>query len=298
MYYTGFADEASAELDHQIKATQELGWQYIETRTLFGKNLGTITDEEFDQVCAALENSGVKFNCYGSGIANWSCAPRSDEDFEASMQELRTAIPRMKKLGTDMVRGMSFKVAPDEQPDSPEIAQIIFAKLNKLVKECEENGILYLHENCMNYGGMSYEHTLKMLDNVKSDNFKLVYDTGNPVFTHDRRGAEPYAMQSSWTFYSNVKDFIHYVHIKDGVFNNKTEKAIFTFPGEGDGDVKAIVKDLLKNGYDGGFSMEPHMGAVFHEGDESSTPEERKYKIYIEYGNRFMKLVDEAKAEL
>ena len=27
----------------------------------------------------------------------------------------------------------------------------------------------------------------------------------------------------------------------------------FTWPGEGEGDVRAIVKDLLDSGYDGGF---------------------------------------------
>ena len=32
MFLTGIADEAGAPLDTQIKATKELGWQYIEAR--------------------------------------------------------------------------------------------------------------------------------------------------------------------------------------------------------------------------------------------------------------------------
>ena len=55
MYFTGFADEASADLDRQIEATKALGWENIETRALLGKNLGTISDEEFELVQRKLE---------------------------------------------------------------------------------------------------------------------------------------------------------------------------------------------------------------------------------------------------
>ena len=129
MFLTGFADEAADSLALQIKATRELGWKFIETRYIDKKNLGNMSDAEFDDVCRQLDESGVKFNCYGSGIANWSCHPRKEEDFEKSMTELTNALPRMKKLGITMLRGMSFLVPTDEQPDSPELEQIIFAKV-------------------------------------------------------------------------------------------------------------------------------------------------------------------------
>ena len=40
MFLTGFADEASPDLAIQIKATRELGWKYIETRNINGKEIG------------------------------------------------------------------------------------------------------------------------------------------------------------------------------------------------------------------------------------------------------------------
>ncbi|WP_187144099.1 hypothetical protein [Victivallis vadensis] len=58
-----------------------------------------------------------------------------------------------------------------------------------------------------------------------------------------------------------------------------------------------IVTDLLKNGYDGGFSMEPHMKLVFHEENAAQNAVERMDN-YIEYGKRFMKLVEDARASL
>ena len=60
MFLTGFADEAGKDFATQIKATKELGWKYIEARGINGKNLATLTDEEFDKVCEQLDEAGVK----------------------------------------------------------------------------------------------------------------------------------------------------------------------------------------------------------------------------------------------
>jgi sugar phosphate isomerase/epimerase len=300
VYYTGFADEAGDSIDVQIKATQALGWANIESRSVDRVNLTDVSDERFDQVCEKLEGAGVRINCFGSGIANWSRDPRSEEDFEYSIEALRRAIPRMHRLGTTMIRGMSFAVVQDEDPDSPELEEIIFGKVRHLVRMCEEASVLYLHENCMNYGGMSHEHTLRLLDNIRSPSFKLIFDTGNPVFTYRRLGPKPYRKQSSWEFYTNVREWIHYVHIKDGRYIRESDgifpEVEYTFPGEGDGDVERVVRDLLGSGYDGGFSIEPHLTVVYHEGSAQSADEVR-YNNYVEYGRRFMRLVETATGE-
>ncbi len=295
MFLTGFADEAGADFDVQLQATHELGWHFIESRSIGSKNLASISDAEFDQICEKLDASGIKINCFGSAVANWSRHPRKQEDFEASREELVRAIPRMQKLGIGMIRGMSFLMAEDETPDSPELEAIIFRKMNELVKLCEDAGIIYGHENCMNYGGLSYLHTLKLLDHVKSPALKLIFDTGNPVFNYRRIGTAPYPLQSSWEFYKNVREFIAYVHIKDGTAipspDGKRPACDFCYAGDGCGDVRAIVTDLRKTGYDGGFSMEPHLAVVFHESKPNQTPESIRYANYVEYGRRFEKLL-------
>ena len=301
MYLTGFADEAGADFSKQIAATVELGWKYIESRNINGKTLATLSEEEFETVCGQLADSGIAINCYGSAVANWSKAPRSDEDFESSKSELLAAIPRMHKLGIKMIRGMSFAYAKGEKPDSPELEEIIFKKVQELVDICEDAGIIYAHENCMNYGGLSHLHTLKLLERIRNKNFTLVYDTGNPVLNYRVIGEPPYALQSSWEFYYNVREFISYVHIKDGTAVPNEEgtrpKCDFCYAGDGSGDVRAIVLDLLKRGYDGGFSIEPHVASVFHEAEPERDKDELRYTSYVEYGRRFEKLLNECKAQ-
>jgi sugar phosphate isomerase/epimerase len=195
----------------------------------------------------------------------------------------------MRRLGTKLVRIMSFAVLPDRGPDD-QMEQERFRRVRELVKVFADAGLTAVHENCMNYGGMGWQYTLKLVENVPG--LKLVFDTGNPVGSDDRAKKPPCPKQSAWEFYSHVKKHVVYVHIKDGIWDPKEAKARYTFPGEGQGDVKRIVKDLMDNGYDGGFSMEPHLAVVFHDSSVTS-PEAVKYANYVEYGRRFMKLLEE-----
>ncbi len=301
MYFTGFADEAGDSIETQIKATLELGWNHIESRSINNINTTDIGENEFDYVCEKLDENKVRINCFGSAIANWSKDPRDESGFQENLESLSRAITRMQRLGTKYLRGMSFKIVKDVEPDSPDIERSIFEKLSLLVKICEDAGIIYLHENCMNYGGLSHAHTLRLLDKIHSSNFKLVFDTGNPVGTDNHLDKPPYKKQSSWEFYSNVREFIEYVHIKDCIFIKETDQIFpelyFTFPGEGHGDVRKIVYDLLKTGYDGGFSIEPHLSVVHHEQSEKPVDLIR-YQNYVDYGMKFMNLFQEESARM
>lgn len=301
VYYAGVADEAGSGLDRQIQATKELGWKHIELRNVDGVNVHDLSDQEFEQVVDKIAVSGLQVSCFGSTVANWSRDPQSDEDYRKSVAELKRAIPRMQKLGTRMIRGMSFTRYRDVTRYTAELEARIFEKVTTLARMCEEAGILYMHENCANYGGMSSEHTLRLIENVKSSSFRLLFDTGNPGNSIDHRRGYGTTMQDAFQFYSDVKEFIGYVHIKDGRIIAIQDREIFnksdwTWPGEGDGKVKDIVTDLLNNGYDGGFSIEPHMATVYHEA-ASTSPEEVKYSNFIEYGRRLMRLVEEAKLD-
>ena len=100
MFLTGFADEAGASIATQIKATRELGWKFIETRAIDSKNLASLSDAEFEDVCRQLAEAGVSFNCFGSGVANWNKHPRCEEAFEQSKTELLAAIPACTNWGS------------------------------------------------------------------------------------------------------------------------------------------------------------------------------------------------------
>ena len=286
MYMTGFADEAAASLEGQISATKTLGWTNIESRNIDKVNIHDLPEKDFDAVVGKLAEAGIKINCFGSTIANW--AKSVADPFDITKEEIKRAIPRMKRLGAKLIRIMSYKVIPDT---ADQMEEERFRRVREIVKMFSGEGLTPVHENCMNYGGMSWQHTLRLVENVPS--LKLVYDTGNPIFSDDRSKPAPHPKQSSWEFYSHVKDHIAYVHIKDGKFDTATNKAIYSYPGEGVGDVKRIIADLVKRGYDGGISIEPHMASVFHDQNAPGQSTEAAEVIYVEYGRRMMKMIEE-----
>ena len=167
------------------------------------------------------------------------------------------------------------------------------AKAGELQRMFGDAGLTLVHENCGNYGGMSWSHSLKLLEHVPG--LKLVYDTGNPVHDDDYSLPQPRPKQSSWEFYSHVKEHVAYVHVKDGVFDS-TGNTQWCFPGKGQGDVLRILTDLLASGYSGGISIEPHMHAGLP--DPALTREENCYCTYIEYGRRLENLIAKARASL
>ena len=178
MYLTGIADEASQDGNVQISTTLSMGWNAIEARCLNGKNLHDVSDTEFDEFRRALEQANVYVNAFGSAIANWGKDVR--DDFSITLVEVDRAIPRMHALQAKMVRIMSYKVVEGEDL----MVEERIRRLRIIVEKFAEHGITALHENCMNYGGMSWQHTHELLDAIPG--MKLVFDTANPVFNRDR----------------------------------------------------------------------------------------------------------------
>ena len=287
MILTGITDEAGALIDTQIKAVKELGWNTIEARSVevegFPKaNLHDIADEAFDVIEEKLKKAGVGVYCFGSTIANWG--KKIDDPFDLS--EVERAIPRMQRLGSQYVRIMSYAVREGED----QLEEERFHRLREITKRFLDAGITPVHENCMNYGGMSWQHALKLLENVPG--LKWVFDTANPVFNDDRSKPEPMPKQDPWEFWTHLKEHTVHIHVKDAIWDNSKNDADYTLPGKGDGAVRRILSDALESGYDSGISIEPHLAVVFHD-DSVKASDEEIYQSFIGYGKALMELLED-----
>jgi sugar phosphate isomerase/epimerase len=279
----GFADEAADGIKRQIEATRALGWSTIEARAVDGVNIHDLDEAAFERCAAALEASGIGVSCFGSTIANWG--RDVGEDFGAALKTVDRAVRRMKRLGARMVRVMSYAILSDASgrafADQREAER--FARLREICGRFLAAGITPVHENCLNYGGMSWEHTLRLLEEVPG--LKLVYDTGNPGLTPDFRKPFPYPNQDSWEAWSHLKPFVAHIHLKDGSRDPATGEERYFFPGEGECQVERVLADLLDSGYRGDLSIEPHMKVVFHDASVRAADRAR-FDNYVEYGRR------------
>lgn len=292
MILTGIGDEAGIRLDAQIKATQELGWKYLEMRTVevpgFPKgNFHDIPEKAFDTAVDQLGEAGLGVYCFGSAIANWS--KKISDPFKITLDEVGRCIPRMQRLGTKYVRIMSFKPADDEEKTPPEV----FRRIAEVTKMFRDAGLQPVHENCMNYGGMSWRHALELLEHCPG--LKWVFDTGNPVFNADRIKPKPWPRQDAWEFWEHIRDHVVHIHIKDATYVPAKNDCDYNYPGEGQGYVREILKDAFARGYDAGISIEPHVAVVFHDAAAAKAGDEQIYDSFVRYGRQLEKMIESIK---
>jgi sugar phosphate isomerase/epimerase len=281
MYFSGISDEAGKSIEKQIQAHDELGWEHLELRLVDEVNITSVSDAAFDAVVTKLEAAGKRVSCFGSAIANWARPITSSPQID--IDDLARAIPRMHRLNVPFIRVMSYPNDPEDPIDEPAWRDESIARMKRLARMAEDGGVTLVHENCSGWGGLSAENSNILLGEVNSPALKVVFDTGNPV-TYG---------QDTWEYYQAVYDDIVYVHIKDAVRENGEDR--YTYCGDGQGYVREVVGDLLDKGYDGGFSIEPHLAAVIHTGQQADS-DYALYRSYTEYGRRLMKIVDDVRA--
>jgi len=297
MKLTGFADEAALDLPTQIKATQELGWTHLSARGIGGTNIHDLTEDAFDTAVGQLQDANIQVAEFGSLIGNW--AKPISSDFDITLSEIERAIPRMQRLGTQIVRIMSYAQKPwgDDQQDEER-----FRRLREITQRFTDAGLTTAHENCMNWGGFSAAHTLRLIEEVPD--LKLIFDTGNPVFQKDRskelslpaEGSQGtpsvHPWQDAMEFYQAVKEHIVHIHIKDCTNPAaEGEEPAYLFPGKGQAYIKEILTDLKQSNYDGFIAIEPHVATVFHVTDGQEPDWNQCYDSYIQYGHQLETLI-------
>lgn len=295
-YLTGIGDEAGNPIEAQIAAARELGWTTLELRNVQVEGYPTanahdLPEAAFARAVEQIEAARVRVCCFGSAIANWG--KKITDPPDASLAETRRAIPRMQRLGTRLVRVMSYAVREDAED---QLEEERFRRLREITQLFLDAGLQPVHENCMNYGGMGWPFALKLLENVPG--LKWVWDTGNPLFNPDRTKPKPWPRQDPWEFYEKVKPWVVHVHVKDVIWDPVIKRETYTWPGDGHAQVRRVLKDLLASGYAGGISIEPHMAAVFHDPTARQASADAQMANYLEYGRRLARLLTDIRLEL
>jgi len=278
--YTGFADEAEKSLDGQISTLQEAGWSAIELRLLDGGNVCDQTEEEWKATFERLQSENIQIVGFGGQIGNWARPITSD--FQMDLDELRRVAPRMREAGTRFLRIMSYP-NPEENPlSNDEWKAETVRRLKELSTIAEGEGVILAHENCSGYGAYA-EGWLELAEVVDSPALQLILDTGNNSL-HDNDN------EATWEFYEKTKSHITHVHIKSAQPNPEGGDWITCHVDE-DPVQRRILQDLKNNGYDGWLSIEPHIKAAIHAGqDVDDTGEARE--VWVEYTRRLEALVN------
>ena len=228
-----FADEASKEMDGQIRAMLRNGLQGLEIRGVDGENVSKITLEKAKEVRKMLDDNGLITWSVGSPIGKIMLT----DDLPAHLDTFRHTLEVAHILGAENLRLFSFYTKGFDPADC---RGQVMDWMGRMLEVGKDSGINLCHENEKGIYGDTAARCRELLDTFPV--LKGIFDPANFVQCEEDTMA-------AWQL---LKDKIHYLHIKDAVGINVVPA------GMGDGNVAYIVKEYLAQGGQA-MTLEPHL---------------------------------------
>ncbi|UFU04962.1 sugar phosphate isomerase/epimerase family protein [Ruania halotolerans] len=239
---SGFVDEIDPDFDRQVEVATELGLTHIEFRSAWGTNVLDLSGTELDRVADTLADAGLKVSAIGSPIGKIGI----EEDFGPHLDRMKHAAEVAHRLKAPYIRLFSFflhGVSPEASRDD------VLRRMDALAAVGASEGLVLLHENEKDIYGDIPQRCHDIVTSVDNDHLRLAWDAANFVQCGVRPFTDGYELLRPHTVYIQIKDAL----LADG----------HVVPaGQGDGEVAETMRALAADGFDGFFSLEPHLSAV------------------------------------
>ena len=224
-----FADEAEESLAGQIAALKRNGIEYLELRSIEGKNVKDFTIEEAKAYQKELSDNGISVWSIGSPLGKVEI----DCDFADYENTVRHVCALANIFGAKHIRMFSFFNAYEKK-------EKVFAYLRRMVEIANEYGVLLCHENEKEIYGDTLERVLELKEQVKG--LAFVYDPANYLQVGEK-ACDTLDKAHAMSAYYHVKDVI--------VATDELVPA-----GEGDGQIGELIARITG---DKVLTLEPHL---------------------------------------
>ena len=182
-------DEISPDFDHVCSVVaHDFGLQWIELRSMWGKNVTSLPDDDIDRARAILAKYNLRVTDIASPLfkTDWPGAPLSklsehrdqfNADFTFRQQDdlLDHCIAIAKKFSTDRIRCFDFWRLEDVAP----YRAAINSKLRDAARKCAAGKLILLLENEMSCNTATAQEAAATLRAIPDRNFMLNWDPGN-----------------------------------------------------------------------------------------------------------------------
>lgn len=240
---SGFVDEIADDVDEQCAVAVGLGLRYVELRSAWGTNLLDLGPTELDRLEQTLARHSLGVSSIGSPIGKIFI----DEPFGPHLDRMRHAAGLARRLGAPYVRIFSFFLRPGTDP--AEQRSEVLDRMRALAAVAEQAGVVLLHENEKGIYGDVPKRCLDLVTSVGSPALRLAWDPANFV----QVGVKPFS-----DAYALLRPHLEYIQIKDA----RAADGTVVVAGEGDGEVLTTVRQLRADGFEGFFSLEPHLAGT------------------------------------
>lgn len=248
------SDEISDDFEEAARQAARFGLEALEIRNVWGKAPHELSDGNIAKINEIAKKYNLKICAISSSV--YKADIDSQSEIEEHYERLRKSAALAVATGARYVRGFTFW----RKYELADVLQKIVSELKKASEIISEYGRILVIENEPATPVATAEDFKVLFDKIDFPNVKINWDPGNQLY-FDGGKTIPYP-----NGYELIKENIEHVHLKDSFLENCVKL------GEGLLDIKGQLTALLRDGYDGFVTLEPHFTA----GDDSMSPEERK----------------------
>jgi len=237
---SGFVDEISPDFTEQCRVASGLGLTHVELRSAWDVNILDLGPARLTTMKETLADHGLQVSSIGSPIGKIFI----DEPFPPHLERMRHAAEVAHFFDAPYIRIFSFFLRPGAHPEQHR--DEVIDRMRALARVAEEADVVLLHENEKEIYGDVPARCLDIVRSVGSPHLRLAWDPANFV----QVGVRPYT-----DGYAVLRPHLEYVQIKDALAADGT----VVTAGKGDGEVARTIRALRHDGFDGFFSLEPHL---------------------------------------
>ncbi len=237
---SGFADEIDDDFEKQCAVLNRLGITHMELRSAWGVNVLDLTAEQVDRAREILGRHDIAVSSIGSPIGKIAII----DDFDEHLARHDVALARAATFAAPYIRVFSFFIPEGDDPDSHR--DEVLRRMSALADRATGRDVVLLHENEKDIYGDIPRRCVDIVESVGSPVLRLAWDAANFV----QCGVRPYT-----DGYAGVRPHLEYVQVKDALL----ETGEVVPAGAGDGETVETIRALREDGFDGFFSLEPHL---------------------------------------
>jgi len=254
-------DGISRDPEHALRVAAEAGLEYAEFQFVWDKEVGDLDASEIATLKKLTKDNGLRVSCISRHIIGPAVTMQTkpgDEVHQSHMNALRRCIEMANEMESPLVRIFSGRKetilfgsgGAEHWNVSKGAWDNLIPLVETAVRIAEKEGITLVVETGNGTMVNSCWTAKKLIDDIGSDNLKVLWDPANNCWAHERAFPDGYDLIRG--------KYLGHIHIKDCF--PETHKATLAFRNIGEGILAdqfwPLANALKADKYDGVISYE------------------------------------------